>query len=126
MATKALAGYKEHMKKLKNNHYLREHQDAVDELPRKVAQCMYMVRQVDLRYEAISTLIDFDIGTMARMRRAWMRQHGIKSLHGDCFLSVEESESEPEPDKPAARAGSKVRRSAKNYRFGLRVGGSAC
>lgn len=56
------------------SHYLREHLDAVGELPEKLRETMGSIGQLDDRVTAISALIDSQIGEVARARQRYYAQ----------------------------------------------------
>lgn len=73
------------------SHYLREHLDAVGELPQKLRETMAMIGILDERVRAICELIDTDIGTVARTRQLYYAQFG------------EQEEDDEDPPPPTAR-----------------------
>lgn len=56
------------------SHYLREHLDAVGELPQKLRETMTSIGLLDDRVQAISEMIDSDIGEVARARQRYYAQ----------------------------------------------------
>lgn len=56
------------------SHYLREHLDAVGELPQKLRETMSSIGMLDDRVQSISALIDTDIGEVARARQRYYAQ----------------------------------------------------
>ncbi len=56
------------------SHYLREHLDAVGELPQKLRETMAWIGMLDERVQSISALIDTDIGEVARARQRYYAQ----------------------------------------------------
>lgn len=56
------------------SHYLREHLDAVGELPQKLRETMASIGILDDRVQAISEMIDGDIGEVARARKRYYAQ----------------------------------------------------
>lgn len=66
-------------------HYLREHLDAVGELPQKLRRTMASIGMLDERVQSISEMIDSEIGEVARARKAYYEQFekGNSSIGGN-------------------------------------------
>lgn len=77
------------------SHYLREHLDAVGELPQKLRETMSSIGMLDERVQSISALIDTDIGEVARARQRYYAQ--FESTEGD------QPGSPPRPSKAKVR-----------------------
>lgn len=75
------------------SHYLREHLDAVGELPQKLRETMSSIGMLDERVQAISALIDTDIGEVARARQRYYAQ----------FESTDDQGSPPHTSKAKVR-----------------------
>ncbi|CAM9814929.1 unnamed protein product [Pylaiella littoralis] len=83
------------------SHYLREHLEAVGELPQKLRETMTSIGLLDDRVQSISALIDADIGEVARARQRYYAQF-------DC----PDDEDKPQPrtsrvKKPRTKKGAK-------------------
>lgn len=65
------------------SHYLREHLDAVGELPQKLRETMTSIGLLDDRVQSISALIDSDIGEVARARQRYYAQFDSSNNSGD-------------------------------------------
>eukprot|EP00903_Cladosiphon_okamuranus_P006961 g6775.t1 len=76
------------------SHYLREHLDAVGELPQKLRETMSSIGMLDERVQAISALIDTDIGEVARARQRYYAQ----------FESTDDQGSPPCTSKAKSRS----------------------
>ncbi|CAM9581874.1 unnamed protein product [Ascophyllum nodosum] len=53
------------------SHYLKEHLDAVGELPKKLRETMASIGTLDDRCQKISEMIDRDVGEVARARKRY-------------------------------------------------------
>lgn len=65
------------------SHYLREHLDAVGELPQKLRETMSSIGLLDDRVQGIAALIDADVGEVARARQRYYAQFDGSSSSND-------------------------------------------
>lgn len=80
------------------SHYLREHLEAVGELPQKLRETMTSIGLLDDRVQSISALIDADIGEVARARQRYYAQF-------DC----PDDEDKPQPRTSRVKVHSRYR-----------------
>ncbi|CAM9809392.1 unnamed protein product [Scytosiphon promiscuus] len=97
------------------SHYLREHLDAVGELPQKLRETMSSIGVLDDRVQSIAALIDNDVGEVARARQRYYAQ-----FDGSC--SSNDDEGTP-PSTTAAKK-SRTKKGTKKARPSTRTAAS--
>lgn len=89
------------------SHYLREHLDVVGELPEKLRETMASIGVLDSRVQAISEMIDNDVGEVARARQNYYAQvgseHDMERHKNNTTTDNSSDDEEDDENKPGTK-----------------------